>query len=87
VNIFLSFLQSAKLHPIPAYSFWQYYIKNGIAEAGYQWSECTDVDWALGLVAKNKEEQSRWKEDAWSKTVNWLKKHPADLFLRYDSYT
>jgi hypothetical protein len=83
LKIFLSFLQSNKPHPIPAYSFWQYYIKNGIEEAGHQWCECPDVDWALGLVPLSKPDHLKWMEDTWSKTIAWLKKNPADIFLSY----
>ncbi|MDB5287591.1 MAG: hypothetical protein JWR05_2540 [Mucilaginibacter sp.] len=83
MKIFLSFLQSKIEHSIPAYSFWQYYIKNGIEEAGHQWVECTEVDWALGLVPKSKAAQQAWKDEAWQKTVAWLKSNPADLFLSY----
>ncbi|MGZ3752607.1 MAG: glycosyltransferase family protein [Mucilaginibacter sp.] len=83
MRIFLSFLQGWPDHPIPAYSFWQHYIKNGIEEAGHQWSECPDVDWALGLVPKSDLEQEKWKDEAWGRTVTWLKEHPADLFLSY----
>ena len=83
MKIFISFLQSKKAHSIPAYSFWEYYIKNGLAEAGHTWQECTDVDWALGLVPKNKQEQSLWLAEAWGKTVDHLKTSPADLFLCY----
>jgi hypothetical protein len=83
MKIFLSFFQSAAEYPIPAYDFWQYYIKNGIEEAGHLWDECKDADWALGLVPKSKEEQKKWRDNTWETTVNWLKKHPADLFLSY----
>ena len=83
MKIFLSFLQSEKKHPIPAYDFWQHYIKNGIVEAGHEWSECPGADWALGLVPKSKEEQANWKQDTWQKTIAWLKKNPVDLFLGY----
>ncbi|HVS90630.1 MAG TPA: glycosyltransferase [Mucilaginibacter sp.] len=83
MRIFLSFLQSKKNYPIPSYSFWQYYIKNGIEEAGYEWSECPGADWALGLVPQNAEDLLRWKQDTWGKTVAWLKKNPADIFLSY----
>jgi len=83
MTFFLSFLQSPKKHPIPAYDFWQYYIKNGITEAGHKWTECPTIDWALGLVPKSKESQLQWMEETWQKTVNWLKEHPADLFLSY----
>ena len=83
MTIFLSFLQSPYQYPIPAYKFWEYYIKNGIEEAGHQWSECPDVDWALGLVSNDKNSIANWKHKAWSKTVAWLKKNPVDLFLSY----
>jgi Glycosyl transferases group 1 len=83
MKIFLSFLQSDNNYPIPAYSFWQHYIKNGINEVGYQWEECPDADWALGLVPQDKDAFSKWKQDTWGKTVEYLKKHPADLFLSY----
>ncbi len=83
MKIFLAFLQSDHKHPVPAYDFWQYYIKNGIEEAGHEWSECPGADWALGLVPKGEKEQEAWKEKVWSQTLNWLKANPADLFLSY----
>jgi hypothetical protein len=83
VKIFLSFLQSKYKHPIPAYSFWEYYLKNGIEEAGHQWVECPDVDWALGLVPQSKGDYQKWKQASWAKTLLWLKDNPADLFLCY----
>jgi hypothetical protein len=83
MKIFLAFLQSGKQHPIPAYSFWPYYIKNGIEEAGHQWDECPNVDWAMGLVPKLKSEQLKWKAETWQKTIDWLKKKPVDIFLSY----
>jgi len=83
MKIFLSFLQGEEGHPIPAYSFWQYYLKKGIEEAGYQWVECPEVDWALGLVPKNSNEHSKWKRETWERTVAWLKNNKVDLFLSY----
>jgi hypothetical protein len=83
MKIFLSFLQSDQQYLIPAYSFWQYYIKNGITEAGHTWIEHPGVDWALGIVPKSKAAQNNWKQQAWEKTLNWLKENPADLFLSY----
>ena len=83
MRIFLSFLQSGSRHNIPAYSFWEYYVKNGIAEAGHAWDEATGVDWAYGIVPKSAAEQKRWKENAWEQTVSYLKRNPADLFLGY----
>ncbi|HEY9003238.1 MAG TPA: glycosyltransferase [Mucilaginibacter sp.] len=83
MKIFLAFLQSDKRYPIPAYDFWQRYIKNGIEEAGHQWVECPDADWALGLVPKSESEQLKWKEETWDNTVAWLKANPVDIFLGY----
>lgn len=83
MKIFLSFLQSPIKHAIPAYDFWQYYIKNGIEEAGYEWSEHPDVDWAKGLVPQSKTDLSSWKEETWNKIVKRLKEQPVDLFLSY----
>lgn len=83
MKIFLSFLQSNQEYPIPSYSFWEYYIKNGIEEAGHKWDECTDVDWALGLVPQNKTALQNWKQRTWETTVDYLKKNPADIFLSY----
>jgi len=83
MKIFLSFLQSQKRHAIPAYGFWEYYIKNGITEAGHEWTECHGIDWALGLVPQSDEELAKWKDITWSKTLAWLKKNPVDMFLSY----
>jgi Glycosyl transferases group 1 len=83
LKIFLSFLQSEKKHPIPAYDFWGHYIKNGIREARYEWAECPGADWALGRVPQSKRDHAKWKQDTWGKTVEWLKKNPVDLFLSY----
>jgi hypothetical protein len=80
---FLSFLQGAKGHPIPAYSFWQYYVKNGLKEAGHQYLECEDVDWALGLVHMPQEDHDRWKTHAWENTIRYIKKNKIDYFLSY----
>lgn len=83
MKIFLSFLQSNFTHPIPAYSFWPYYIKNGIEEAGHNWTELSDIDWAFGLVPKSVELQAKWKKETWEKTISYLKKNPVNLFLSY----
>jgi hypothetical protein len=83
MKIFLSFFQSPFKHPIPAYGFWEYYIKKGIKEAGHTWVECPDVDWALGRVPQTETAHSKWKQDAWEKTVAFLKQSPVDMFLSY----
>lgn len=83
MKIFLAFLQGNPDHPIPAYSFWEYYIKNGIEEAGHIWVECPSIDWAYGLVPQSEESLSRWKAEAWEKTLEYLKKNHVDMFLSY----
>jgi len=83
MKIFLAFLQSDTKHPIPAYSFWQYYIKNGIIEADHTWDELPGLDWAFGLVPKSMAEQFAWKEKTWEQTISYLKKNPVDIFLSY----
>ncbi|MCX2492586.1 glycosyltransferase [Pedobacter sp. PF22-3] len=83
MKIFLSFLQSNQQHPIAAYSFWEYYIKNGIEEAGYKWIECQDVDWAKGLVSQSEEDFDNWKSASWEKTLSYVKENRPDLFLSY----
>jgi len=83
MKIFLSFLQSTHKHPIPAYDFWEYYIKNGVVEAGHEWVECPGIDWAAGLVPQSKNELAAWRRDVWNKTMEWLTNNPVDLFLSY----
>ncbi len=83
MKIFLSFLQGKPGHPIPAYGFWEYYIKNGIEEAGFKWVETPAIDWALALVPMNDSDFNNWKDQAWSKTLDFLRKNPCDLFLSY----
>lgn len=83
LKIFLSFFQSKIQHPIPAYAFWEYYIKNGIEEAGYEWTEHPDIDWAQGLVPQSKTAHAAWKLNAWEKTITYLKLNPVDVFLSY----
>lgn len=83
MKIFLSFLQSPHQYPIAAYSFWEYYLKNGIAESGNEWIECEEVDWAKGLVPQSKEELASWKAVSWEKTLAHVKLHQPDVFLSY----
>src|SRR5436309_785022 len=69
MKVFLAFFQSLHKHPIPAYSFWEYYLKNGIEEAGHTWSEANGVDWAAGLVPQTGAELNEWKKCTWGATV------------------
>lgn len=83
MRIFLSFLQGNPNHPIPGYSFWEYYIKNGITEAGYTFFEENDIDWALGLVPQSKQSLQNWKANVWQRTIDFIKKQQIDVFLSY----
>ena len=87
MNIYLSFLQSKINHPVPAYSFWEYYIKNGIVEGGDEWQE-GEVDWAEGLLyTLDKTKLAQWKTETWEKTVKDIQlkhnKKPISCFLSY----
>ena len=73
-------------HPIPAYRFWSYYVKNGIEESGMKWIEVPGVDLAAGLVPDEHDPAlQQWKIQAWEKTVNYIKanRHQFDVFLCY----
>ncbi|QEC77913.1 glycosyltransferase family protein [Mucilaginibacter ginsenosidivorax] len=88
MKILLSFLQDngGQPHAIPAYRFWTYYIKNGIEEAGMQWTEIPGLDWAAGLVPyENDPALQQWKQQAWEKTINHIKANRGqiDVFLCY----
>lgn len=83
MKIFLSFLQGEANHPIPAYSFWAYYLKNGLNESQHEFIELPGSDWALGLVPQSNASFKEWKSQIWEQTVNFLKKNHVDLFLSY----
>ncbi len=87
MRIFLSCLQSPYKHPVPAYQFWETYFKKGIEEAGYEWLESPNVDWAEGLVYFNEEDLKKWRDRTWNNTLDFIKRQhqikPIDLFLSY----
>ena len=88
MRILLSFLQDKTTdpHPIAAYRFWQFYIKNGIEEAGMTYLEVPDADWAEGLTyADNSQELHDWKEKTWHLTLQYIKANlqKIDIFLSY----
>ncbi|OOQ58082.1 hypothetical protein BC343_10515 [Mucilaginibacter pedocola] len=73
-------------HHIPAYRFWQHYIKNGIEEAGMQWLEVPDADWAAGLTHPvGSAELKDWSSKIWESTLAFIKNNLAkiDIFLCY----
>jgi hypothetical protein len=88
MRILLSFLQdkTEQPHPVPGYRFWEFYLKNGINEAGMQYLEVPDIDWAEGLVyTEGSAELQRWKDETWQATINYIQNNPGtiDLFLCY----
>ncbi|MFP5042397.1 glycosyltransferase [Parasediminibacterium sp. JCM 36343] len=88
MTIYLAFFQALKKHNIPAYSFWEYYIKNGIEEAGHHWVE-SKVDWAElhTYASTEKESIEQWKANTWQVVLDDIRKHqsetPIDIFLSY----
>lgn len=73
-------------YPIPSYRFWTYYIKNGIEEAGMEWTELQDADWAKGLTFSEKSpELQEWKSQIWEDQLAFIRKNQKniDLFLTY----
>jgi hypothetical protein len=61
-------------------------MKNGIEEAGMQWLEIPQLDWAAGLVPyENDPALQTWKARAWEQTLSYIKanKEYIDIFLCY----
>ena len=88
MKILLSFLQDnvAAPHAIPAYRFWEYYIKNGIEEAGMSYTEVPDIDWAEGLLYDaGSAEMQRWQTETWERTLKFVKDNidKIDIFISY----
>ena len=87
MRLFLSCQQELRPHPVPAYSFWEYYFKNALREEGHEVIEAPGVDWAEGITDLSKENRARWLEDTWAKTVDFLaaehRRKRVDLFLGY----
>jgi hypothetical protein len=88
MKILLSFLQDNTVipHPVPAYRFWSYSIKNGIEEAGMRWAEVPGADWAAGLVPyENDPALQKWKNEIWESTLSYIRanRQHIDIFLCY----
>lgn len=87
MRIFLSCQQATRRHPVPAYSFWETYLKAGITEAGHDWIEARAVDWAEGLVYSDELELKAWRDRTWSQVLDDIRRQhqaqPIDLFLSY----
>ena len=87
MRILLSSQQARRPHAVPAYAFWEFYFKQGLAEAGHEVLEVPDVDWAEGLTALAPDARREWLARTWDRTVVFLKaehqRQPVDLFLGY----
>jgi hypothetical protein len=83
IKVFISCLQSPISYSIPAYSFWEYYFKNGLNEGGVNWCEGLNLDWAKGLLLNKGPDFELWKTDIWERTLDAIKKEPVDIFLSY----
>jgi hypothetical protein len=87
LRIFLSVQQALRPHAVPGYAFWEYYFKQGLAEAGHEVIETPGVDWAEGLTALAPDARQRWLGDTWTRTTDFLRvehsRKPVDLFLSY----
>lgn len=86
MTIYLAFFQSLGAHPIPAFDFWEYYVKNGIEESGHNWIEST-VDWAEAHAIQDSATLREWKSRTWNTVIDdisaFQKKGKIDLFLSY----
>jgi hypothetical protein len=86
--ILLSCLQDLRLHDIPAYRFWAKYFKEGIVEAGHEWMEIPNVDWAEACAGLSNVDLSAWKDHTWNRAIEYVRSLSAtgrkiDLFLSY----
>lgn len=87
MRIFLSTQQALRRHAVPGYAFWEYYFKQGLAEAGHEVIETPGVDWAEGLTALASAARQHWLGDTWTRTTDFLRtehaRRPVGLFLSY----
>lgn len=87
MRIFLSAQQALRRHAVPGYAFWEFYFKQGLAEAGHEVIETPGVGWAEGLTALTPEARTRWLGDTWTRTTDFLRtehaRKPVGLFLSY----
>ena len=87
MRIFLSAQQALRHHAVPNYAFWEFYFKQGLAEAGHEVIETPGADWAEGLTALTPAARARWLGDTWTRTIDFLRiehaRQPVGLFLSY----
>ena len=87
MRIFLSAQQALRRHAVPGYAFWEFYLKQGLAEAGHEVIETPGADWAEGLTPMEPAARSRWLGETWTRTTDFLRtehaRQPVGLFLSY----
>ena len=87
MRILLICQQALRPHAVPAYSFWEHYLKEGLTEGGHSWIEVPQVDWAEGLTHMAKDQRLHWLDTTWSAAISFLKseqaKAPVDFVLCY----
>lgn len=87
LRLFLCCQQARRRHAVPAYGFWAEYFRGALGEAGHEWLEAPDCDWADGLLPLDASARAEWLERTWSSTVEFLRREharrPVDFFLAY----
>jgi hypothetical protein len=87
MRIVLTCLQALRPHAVSAYKHWEIYFKRGIEEAAHEWVEVPGVDWVEPLAFQDDTLMARWREVAWSRTVEFIRREqqrePIHLFLGY----
>jgi hypothetical protein len=87
MRVLLSCLQGPKRHALPAYEFWRPYFTKGCEEAGIDYVEVPDVDWAEGLLYSPGRELDQWRARTWEATLALVRqehaRNPLDFFLSY----
>jgi hypothetical protein len=87
MRIFLSCQQALRPHPVPAYAFWEYYLRSALTESGHEVIQTPDVDWAEGLMPLSAESRASWLNQTWGRTIEFIeaehRRRPISLFLGY----
>jgi hypothetical protein len=87
MRILLSCLQSLKRHRIASYQHWRLYFTKGCEEAGIEFIEVPDIDWAEGLTHPPGDELNRWRTRTWEAVLSYVRSErasqPIDFFLGY----
>ena len=72
---------------MPAYAFWEYYLRNALVESGHEVIQTPDVDWAEGLMPLSAQSRTAWLNSTWGRTIGFIetehRRRPISLFLSY----